>query len=234
MGNRLKASGALAVAILLKLAFPLYILASFLFTVSTTKQPKEITALRNGLQLQSFQLQRNYVTELEDYAVEGNCLYVLFGDMGVMEVYSLDGTYKLSYAYETEGHGHDELQVDKDGLWLFTKEHRIYLFKEGAFNREIHYQGYRTRFLAGELRFLSEEEKRKGSDGTVYERRFSSIYCISSSGTSKAVVKRPVFDLLAEPLLMFSLHATVLLLMIFLIRRSSSPSNASQRSSQCR
>ena len=207
-----KTIAAWAAAILLKLAFPLYILASFLFTISTTKQPKEIAALRNGLQLQAFQLQRNYVTELEDYAVEGNCLYVLYGDMGVMEVYSLDGTYKLSYAFETEGHGHDELQVDKDGLWLFTKEHRVYLFRNGALDREIYYQAYRTRSSNGELQFLSEEEKRSASDGTVYGQRFASIVCKSPDGASKTVVKRPVFDLFAEPLVMFCVHALVILL----------------------
>lgn len=183
-----------------------FLLFSFVFS----KQPNQLTALTNNDEPTVFVERRNYFTDLSDYAVQGDQLYILYDDAAVLEVYTLDGEYLRSYAFPWYQNGSGCLLTDEDDLWLIDRKLHRYRFRDGFYLGSAADSEY-SAFSALKSSSKKRSEARRSADGAVYKRSGPSIYR-AYNGSSAAVVKRPFYDVLMQGLFPLIQHGFVLLL----------------------
>lgn len=157
--------------------------------VESYSQPSRLKKEVAQGKLYSFSREREYWCELTDFCVKDQCLYVLFGNKGVLEIYDLGGNYIKSYAfYRTKGES--QLYTDDQYVYLRDQQFKLYLFSAGDFIRfeNIEYSTYLQELAA----FYPKEEQRK-TDGAEYYVKLASIYRMNANGSSDRIVHRPFF-----------------------------------------
>ena len=135
----------------------------------------------------------SYFTRMTDLAVQGDCLYVLYGHYDLMEVYSLEGNYLCAYAIRSAKGGLPFLSCDDDTVWLEAKDGRVYQFRDGSFEKKTVFSPDTPRDTV-----KNAENKRTAPDGTVYQIRGASVVRINDDGTRDPVIKRPLYYIFAD------------------------------------
>jgi len=177
------------------IGFTIWIVMFLLTVVLSITQPRQIAEILGNNQITEFSLHREYFSELGEIAVSNEKLYVVYQNMGVIEVYDLEGNYIKSYAYESKGKGHDQLTVDKTGLWLKTDHGKVFfIHKDGEITEKSlsEYINIRKELLP------HSETWNVDSRGAVYQKRIISVYKKMPDGSSEPVIKRPIYCVLAE------------------------------------
>ena len=59
-------------------------------------------------------------------------LYVLFGNYGVVQVYTLDGVYRYTISVYNHANGRTEIAVLKNRLYIEDKKSNLYAFENGS------------------------------------------------------------------------------------------------------
>lgn len=186
-----------------------------LFCVIFSKQPKQLTNLIQNNEPTEFVEARNYFTDLSDYAVQGNQLYILYDNAAVLEVFNLNGEYLRSYVYPWYQNGSGHLITDGNDLWLIDRNLHRYRFRDGLLIEtasDNEYSAYRALMRSAKR----QAEARQSDDGAVYTRRGPSVYRIYK-GSSTALVKRPFYDMLMQGLFPLIQHGAIILLLVVIV-----------------
>ena len=129
-----------------------------------------------------------YRSQLTDFCVRDDRLYVLFGDVGVLKIYDQNGVYIDSYAFR-KTKGASSLRTDGEYVWLIDPELNYYIFSSGELVDHVGYSDYGD-YLAITDTFAPVEEQRK-TDDTQYYLKLASICRKNADGSSVQVVHRP-------------------------------------------
>lgn len=123
--------------------------------------------------------------EITDYAVCENVLYVLFEGKGILDCYSLDGTYLHSYSIALGEKGKAELYVKGNDLYLKARNLRFFTFQSGIF---VDTYSVSANELYSEIQTLSEPSR--SAQSMEYIIRAASIWRVKDE-LSEEIVHRP-------------------------------------------
>ena len=174
-----------------------------IFLLSKTP-PDIVKSMKTGDLPKVFTEEKQYFSSLSDYAVHGDFVYILFGDIGVLEVYSLDGVYQKSFAFGIQKTGTAELFVNADGIWLEDQGHALFCFCQGDYVKSGSVQNDKSLRSS----FLESKDARVSSDGWQYRLKWTSI--CRSKGKSEVVIERPWTYILVQEFVPLILHFLVL------------------------
>ena len=123
--------------------------------------------------------------EITDYAVCEDVLYVLYSGKGILDCYSLDGSYLHSYSIALGEKGKAALYANNNLLHLKSRELTFYTFKSGFFEETYSVSATELHSNLQELtpapRFFADAE---------YELKGASIWR-NSHGAREEIVCRP-------------------------------------------
>ena len=144
--------------------------------------------------------ERSGIRELTDFCVEGDRLYLLFGDAAYVKIYDLEGNYSHSYAFASLNNGVAELYTGAGLVWLESKDNDVYTFSDGEFVTcyPLHSEDY--------PKYVWNMGKQTCAGGRRYEKRWASIVRIAPDGTEQTVVPRPFFLVLFEEKVSMAIH----------------------------
>ena len=186
-----------------------------IFLLSKTP-PDIVKSMKTGDLPKVFTEEKQYFSSLSDYAVHDDFVYVLFGDIGVLEVYSLDGVYQASFAFGIQKTGTAELFVNADGVWLEDQGHALFCFCQGEYVKSGSAQNDKSLRAS----FLASEDARVSADGWQYHLNWTSIF--RSKDKSEVVIERPWTYILVQGFVPLILHFLVLVsfaALFFVIRK---------------
>ena len=110
-------------------------------------------------------------------------LYVLFGEYGVMQAYTLDGAYRYTISVYNHANGRTEIAVLKNRLYIKDKISNLYVFEDGSLVK------YLDRSESYEMRrFLP-----LGAWDADYMVKAGSVWYAPDGVESHCVVQRPVW-----------------------------------------
>ena len=172
-----------------------------LLLIKSDSQPAELR--KDAVEGKPFCFVRDvqYWSQLTDYCVKDNCLYVLFGDVGVLKIYDLNGQYIRSYAYRTTK-GASSLRMDSEYVYLFDQGSNYYTFASGEWVGFAGYSDYKTYLEKTDT--LSPAEDQRKTDDAQYDLRFASIYRKNADGSSTQVLHRPLYLMFFQGALPFA------------------------------
>lgn len=125
--------------------------------------------------------------EITDYAVCQDILYVLYGGKGILDCYSVDGTYLHSYSIVLGKKGKADLYASNGILHLKTKGLTFYTFEKGIF---VDTYDVSASELYPKLKALTGENLSDGEN--KYELHGASIWK-NSGGIREEIVCRPAW-----------------------------------------
>ena len=167
-----------------------------LFFFIFSRQPRQIRSRIVNDTPTAFTEQRNYFSDLSDFAVQGSYLYVLYDNAAVMEVYQTDGAYVRSYAYPWYSNGSGKLLATEDSIWMIDRSRKRHLFRDGVYLESSPGREY-SDYAALKSIAKSQNEARTDENNLRYLRRGTSIYQ-QNGDALRCVVRRPFYDYLMQ------------------------------------
>lgn len=194
---------------IIRFIFPIYLLLFLIVTSCSRTQPRDLTKRLGKERIHAYNEKRTYFSEISDYAVLEDRLYVLYGRIGVMEVFGTDGSYEKSYVVFCGISSNLELNSDGTAIWMTGNDDNCYLFQNGSMIEEKALNEYYSAQYGGT--FISKKAMHLATDGSVYKRKGASICRVTATGLSEIIVHRPIFCLFVQGLLPFLLHIFVMI-----------------------
>lgn len=190
------------------LVFEIVYLIVFLTSIALipicTRQPgwvKQMLAKENP---HEFTEQRNIFSDISEIEIESDCLYVLYGDYGVIEIYTPLGEYQRSYAFYSQGSGRARTYQNEEGVWLEGKDHTLYLFHGGRFVKKLS-----GREVLEETKLYDLRSELVSEDGNTYHYRIpaisNAIIRETPEGEKEVILRRPFIDFFAQQIPLFFL-----------------------------
>lgn len=173
--------------------------AVFLLSMSP---PAIVRSMTIGDPPKEFLEQRQYFSDLSDYAVCSDHVYVLFGDIGVLELYTLNGEYVKSFAFGIQKTGKPGLYVNASGVWLEDQGHTLFQFVNGNYVDKSSEKEYWSLHHS----FYSQKQARTSEDGSQYHLKWASIY-----KSEEVIITRPWYCILVQGVIPLIIHATFLI-----------------------
>ena len=159
-------------------------------TALSRKQPYKIKKSISRGNVYQFIDDEDYWSEIVDFCVKDDYLYVLFGYKGLLKVYDINGNYIKSFAVLNEGGGSCRLYMDPDYVYLLDEYYNYYLFKNTEFIRCEKNPGKNAPSNIDKSSFITD--KQLSDKGDVYYIKGASIYRKNAEGDSTLLIKRPV------------------------------------------
>ena len=160
-----------------------------------------------------FHASPNYWSDISDIVSCDGYLYVMFESKNVLAVYSLNGEYLHSYSFNMSKNGRSKLQTSDTFMYLESREHNLYAFKEGMFS---HYLDSNT-----EEYLQIQEEIFKGSNtnqltkSVEYRLHGASVLREDEHG-SEVVIFRPAWLAIYQGSIQWVIHMFCILYFIIL------------------
>lgn len=204
--------------------FILYFLWVLIAIPLSTQQPHWAKRLLQQGEPAEFHERRSYFSNLSEIGVESDCLYLLYGDFGVLELYTLDGSYRRSYAVYTPANGQAHLHRSEEGLILEGKDRTLYLFRDGAFVRKL-LDSDETRSS-----FLDEAAERLDEAGNRYQRASFGMRVVRErpDGGKDLILRRPFYLIFAQQTPRLLLAALLFLPLFIVFVQKSNQRKAEQ------
>ena len=162
-----------------------------------------------------------YLCGLTDYCVKESKLYLLFGSKGVLKLYSEDGQYIGSYAYNKKK-GQSALYIDQDNVYLFDEAFNCYVFNDVGFAGFIGYTDY-SAYLSRINQCDSKEEQIRSDRGSYYIKG-ASVYRRSADKSAVLIISRPAVSVLFSgftPYAILTMCMLMIILGVYYSRRKS-------------
>ena len=213
---------------ILQLTYIICFLSSILLIPICTSQPRWVSRmLQNGNPTEYYE-KRNIFSDITEIAVESDYLYVLYGDAGVIEVYTLNGDYQKSYAFYTQRSGKAQLHRNYEGIWLEGKDNTLYHFQNGTFIKKL-----------GNLDVLNKSDlldgpvERTDKNEDFYRLSFviRSVVRESADGDTTVILRWPFYDFFSQRLSLFFLPA-LLSIPLFVLYANKSQRERSEKKSK--
>ncbi len=192
------------------------VLLHVVMLLNSDVQPRKIKKDVKLGALYSYSDNIEYWTQLTDFCIKGNDLYVLYGDKGILKIYDSNGKYKESYAFY-KAKGESSLRVDDEYVYLIDQMHNLYVFSSNECVDFVKYSDYDT-YLQKETTFKSQEEQK--TDAARYYVKWASIYKEQPDGRSVCIIHRPICMVFFQGIVPFVLILLwIAVLFAFIIRK---------------
>lgn len=198
--------------------FILLILNNFILLVV---EPHVSSSLRGKAEDEKpyyFENNAQYWGDLSDYAVCGDCLYMLYDMKNILKCYDLYGNYMHSFYLTDFKNGEASLLRVGDLLYLVSKKHDLLQFSNGIFQRFLDSDADRDEILSITEMQSTITEKRTSGDGSTFTMKGASIWKTDADGNQICIVYRPRFFLIFQGDLEIGLSAIYLILLLILQR----------------
>ena len=145
--------------------------------------PSELIAAEEGSPVILVRENDFLCTGISQVVSDDENLYVLFGKYGVVQVYTLDGTYRHTISVYNHANGRTEIAVLKNRLYIEDKKSNLYVFENGSLVQYLdRSESYETRgFLP------------LGDWDQDYTVKAGSVWYAPDGVESHCVVQRPVW-----------------------------------------
>ncbi len=157
-----------------------------------------------------------YWAPITNYAVVENHIYVLFGGKNVLKCYSEDGTYLHSFYFTHGDKGDPHLRYSEGKLYLVDNLSNLYELMNGEIG--LFYPN-EDRAIWGQKIHVSysfSNQKAFGEDIDDYSLKWASIWKNEDGGEKSCIIQRPVWAILANPLLLWCLSIFSILTLIII------------------
>ena len=159
------------------------IVGLFVLNVFSMICPPSLVAYGEGTPVITVRENDFLCTGISQVVSDDENLYVLFGQYGVVQVYTLDGTYRYNISVYNHANGRTEIAVLKNRLYIEDKASNLYVFENGSLVQYLdRSESYETR------RFLP-----LGAWDQDYMVRAGSVWYAPDGVESHCVVQRPVW-----------------------------------------
>lgn len=152
------------------------------------------------------------VGAISDFAICGDYLYILLSK-DIMKCYSLDGVYKHSYMFHMGEKGKAHLYVKDNTLFLESRKHYFYRFKDGKFVDMFSLDASEYYPLTEEL--SNDSNKYQSNSGGYFELRGTSIWRVDSASQIE-IVHRPSWLVIFQGNIQMYIHFVCLVIIIAL------------------
>ena len=140
-------------------------------------------------------------------------MYVLFESKKVLNCYSLDGQYLHSYSFDMRKNGQSHLYVKGGHLYLESREHFFYRFKNGIFV-DVHVPASSQIYtLRAEL--AAGSHSHRITNGEYMELRGASIWRTGES-VHEEIIHRPLWLLIFQGNIQIYIFLLCMLSIVFL------------------
>ncbi len=194
--------------------FVLAVLASFLYFIIFRKQPSEI---RNSVSIgRPFVLVKDqeFFSTIDDLLVSEEHVYVVYSEMHLVKVYSIDGKYVCTIAISDQNsHGERMLAYIAEGTLYLESSNDIYEFEGTSFKR---YYSFSEDATMRDFINANRRDYRNSidSENREYFLKGVSVYRISADGQEEVFLKRSNWMQMCSYGYMWVLCATAVLAFI--------------------
>lgn len=150
---------------------------------------------------------------LSDFAVCGDYMYVLFESKKVLNCYSLDGQYLHSYSFDMRKNGQSHLYVKGGHLYLESREHFFYRFKNGIFV-DVHVPAS-SQIYTLRAKLAAGSHSHRITNGEYMELRGASIWRTGES-VHEEIIHRPLWLLIFQGNIQIYIFLLCMLSIVFL------------------
>ena len=159
------------------------IVGLFVLNVFSMICPPSLVAYGEGTPVVTVRENDFLCTGISQVLSDDENLYVLFGEYGVVQVYTLDGAYRYTISVYNHANGRTEIAVLKNRLYIEDKKSNLYVFENGSLVQ------YLDRSESCETRrFLP-----LGAWDQDYMVKAGSVWYAPDGVESHCVVQRPVW-----------------------------------------
>lgn len=122
-------------------------------------------------------------TGISQIVSDDSNLYVLYGQYGVVQVYSLDGAYRYTISICDHANGRTEIAVLRNRLYICDKVSNLYIFEDGVL----------TEYLDRTESYEARRNLPLGAWDSDYAVKAGSVWYAPGGVPSHCVVQRPAW-----------------------------------------
>ena len=159
------------------------IVGLFVMNIFSMICPPSLVAYGEGTPVVTVRENDFLCTGISQVVSDDENLYVLFGQYGVVQVYTLDGAYRYTISVYNHANGRTEIAVLKNRLYIEDKISNLYVFENGSLVQYLdRTESYETR---RSLPF--------GAWDQDYAVKAGSVWYAPDGELSRCVLQRPAW-----------------------------------------
>ena len=159
------------------------IVGLFVLNVSSMICPPSLVAYGEGTPVVTVRENDFLCTGIFQVLSDDENLYVLFGEYGVVQVYTLDGAYRYTISVYNHANGRTEIAVLKNRLYIEDKKSNLYIFENGSL----------VQYLDRSESYETRRNLPLGAWDSDYAVKEGSVWYAPGGVPSHCVVQRPVW-----------------------------------------
>ena len=159
------------------------IVGLFVLNVFSMICPPSLVAYGEGTPVVTVRENDFLCTGISQVLSDDENLYVLFGEYGVVQVYTLDGAYRYTISVYNHANGRTEIAVLKNRLYIEDKKSNLYVFENGSL----------VQYLDRTESYETRRSLPLGAWDQDYMVRAGSVWYAPDGVESHCVVQRPVW-----------------------------------------
>ncbi len=160
-----------------------------------------------------FAANQEYWAPITNYAVTRDHIYVLFDGKSILKCYTKDGTYLHSFYFKQGNNGSAHLRFANNRLFLTDRENNLYELNGAEI---VSYYAFEDRAVWEqeiEISYADWGIKGFGENIDDYSLRFGSLWKTEDDSDEVCLIQRPLWAILANDVLLFSLGLSIPLLL---------------------
>jgi hypothetical protein len=159
------------------------IVGLFVLNVFSMICPPSLVAYGEGTPVVTVRENDFLCTGISQAVSDDENLYVLFGQYGVVQVYTLDGAYRYTISVYNHANGRMEIAVLKNRLYIEDKKSNLYVFENGSL----------VQYLDRTESYGTRRSLPLGAWDQDYMVKAGSVWYAPDGVKSHCVVQRPVW-----------------------------------------
>ncbi len=148
--------------------------------------------------------ERDYWSEITDFGVSGDHIYIVYGHTNLVTCYRTDGSYECTFCFRQGNNGRSTLFRNRDGLYLEHRDNHLYRLENGTITEFHPWSRNDPVIEAIQSTEFPQYTLHLGDDGSTYALRGRSLWRTYPDGREEEIIRRPAWTGLARSIIWWS------------------------------